>query len=465
MLSLYKDNKKIEFIIYTNSSIKVINSILKYELTFMKHKVNIVSISILIDIYYNQYVKEAIMLYKKRILLQIDINNNNLNPINYDSNDNIQFEEKTYKLRDNYNSWSYIYPSYLLHLLHNGIFLARASLNLRLVALSQHGGLYLDFDIMTIMNIKTIQLNNILKSKINYEKELYKFHKNITNTNNTTTTTTTNNNNNNNNNDPKQLLSLVKFSKRIQSLLNISLDLKSKENKKIGVLIDDYLSMIRNNLSQRIKNCLNEYIICNNNNDDDDIYEYNDGIYAISSKYIKNNDSARFSQNIMYVNDVSSRNNVRNSFINAIYFNMIISSIEPGYYMYLKTNSIHFICPNNDDNLKQQLTDILLPSDIFFSRKSRPYLINNNSNMTKVNYRTGRPLHPLGQIATRGCWNFLKKKQFKTSNYDFVKDDKFSAVFEKTQLFPESSILSEEECSYKKSSSHWTKLKNEISII
>lgn len=447
MLSLYKDNNKLEFIIYTNSPIKVISSILKYELTFMKCKVKVTSISLLIDIYY-EYVKEAIILYKQRIVLQV--NNSNLNPINYDAIDNIQFDDKPFKLRDNYQSWSLLYPSYLLRLLHNGLFLARASLCLRLIALSQHGGLYLDFDVLCIKNIQNNKLNNILKTKIQYEKELYKFQKK------------NNNYNNNHGDDPRRIGLIVQFSKKIHSLLHIPLILKKNDN--ISTVINDFKSMIELDLSQRIKNCINEYINTNHHQQHHTHHIYNNGVYAISSKTIKKNEGARFSQNVMFT-DSCHCTTMKQSFYHSIYFNMMISTIEPGFYVYHKTNSIQFICPIDDENLNRQLSDILLPSDIFLSRCPYPYLIKNNDDILMVTYRNGRPLHPLGQLSTRGCWNFIKMKQFITSSSEFVQGDKFSAIFDRTHLFPESSLLSEEHCSYKNSHHHWTKLKNQISII
>jgi len=79
-----------------------------------------------------------------------------------------------------------------------------------------------------------------------------------------------------------------------------------------------------------------------------------------------------------------------------------------------------------------------------------------------VTYRTGRPLHPLGNLATRGCWNFLieNMNQFETS--DFIDDDKFSVFIGSTHLFPESSVLSDRSFDNR---DHWTKVKNVISVI
>jgi hypothetical protein len=253
----------------------------------------------------------------------------------------------------------------------------------------------------------------------------------------------------------------MRYIKTNTSKYNISIDIDTIDFHNIHSLIDDYINMLKLTMTKRFNEALNDFINDNLTTNVTNIWPELKGIYAISSPICGKNPIARFSQNILYVSSCCKMI-IKEQFIHSLFFNMILSSIEPGHYIYYKTNSINLICTlSPTDVISQQLSDVYLPSDVFFTRKSYPYMVSKDNAMS-VTFRTGRPLHPLGQVSTRGCWNFLinNMNQFETS--DLIDDDKFSVCIGSTHLYPESSVLSDRSFDNR---DHWTKVKNVISVI
>ena len=84
---LYTTNNNLKFIIYTNSPMKLYTNILLLQLTFILTKVQVLSTSILIDLY-NDYVNNAISLYISNIDSMIDSSNNTIYPYDNITNTN-----------------------------------------------------------------------------------------------------------------------------------------------------------------------------------------------------------------------------------------------------------------------------------------------------------------------------------------------------------------------------------------
>ena len=154
--SLYNDNKQLSFIIYTNNPFAIYKGIHGYELMFIKHHCCVVNTSIIFDKYY-EYTNDAIRLYKSSI--DTMINNNTIYPnrcSGSSGSSSIRFDDAGFRLRHCYRSWAMLFTSYVRRLVHNGIFHARVSLNLRLIALSMHGIVNITITIITITIIISI---------------------------------------------------------------------------------------------------------------------------------------------------------------------------------------------------------------------------------------------------------------------------------------------------------------------
>jgi hypothetical protein len=175
MTDLFIKNKELQFIFYTDNEFQMIKSILtcKYDLFFIKKNVQIKNIDFILK-EYNYIVNIALKQYKSYF-----ISNKNLLQIIENCSNNIIFSNDFFQLRENSIQWSLIYSSYLYRLLHNKIYLARASLNIRLLALSIHNGLYLDFDIITDSSIELFKFQEILEIYFKYKKIIKQFKNDI----------------------------------------------------------------------------------------------------------------------------------------------------------------------------------------------------------------------------------------------------------------------------------------------
>ena len=158
---LYNDNKKLSFIIYTNNPFTMYKDIDRYELMFIKHHCCVVNTSILIDKYY-EYANDAIRLYKSSIDTMISNNTIYPNRCSGSSSSSIRFDDAGFRLRQCCRSWALLFTSYVRRLVHNSIFHARVSLNLRLIALSMHGIFNITITIITIAITVTIIISIII---------------------------------------------------------------------------------------------------------------------------------------------------------------------------------------------------------------------------------------------------------------------------------------------------------------
>lgn len=446
MTELFIKNKNLKFIIYTDSVVKLIKSLMicKYELTFMLNRVTIKNIDILLE-EYDSNVKIAM----SKIKLLVSFEKNNLIIFNniLDNNCSVNFKLNTFfELRSNYISWSLMYPAYLHKLLHNKLYLARVSLNLRLIALSIHCGLYLDFDVLTDKSVTRLKLNKLYKIYFEYNKIVYKFKNEINNIFSAN----------------QKIYLFVKIIKKINKICNYTIQHNTFNN--IDQQINIYFQNMNNRLLEEITNM---FMIMKKNNSINYNTEIKDGIYSISNGINERNCNSRFSQNILFVKGCNIL--MKNRFINSLCFNIIISMIKPGTYIIEKAFNINYIVPlksihyisNIEQNIiTKQLMTVLLPSDMFLTRVKYPYLTASKL----ITYRTGRPLHPLSQIATRGSWNFLLNEMNQLDTSREIDNSKFSVYIMKTNLYPESSILEIIEHSYNLKT-HWTKIINKISVI
>jgi hypothetical protein len=370
MSNLYIKNKNLKFIIYTDNVLRMNHSILTniYELHFLKNNVIIKQIDILLQ-EYDKLVSISLKQYRLYFMIQEHKQEQDTLKIIKNCSDNITFLHDSFPLRNNFFEWSLIYPSFLYKLLYNNLFLARASLNLRLIALSIHNGLYLDFDIIDDKTCNLYKLQKRIEIYIKYKKIITKFLNDI---------------------------KMSKLKQKINIFKKVVLKIE-----KLSILLKSEIDF--NNIDNRI---IEEYMITSNKIMLDEIKlysfskietlrirEYVDGIYAISNG-INSNNNGRFSQNILYVRNRS--NNIKEYYISSICFGLIISMIEQDKYILNKKMNGYFIT-RYENKFKY---DIGLPSDIFFSRKKYPFMIE-----SKITWRNGRPLHPLGQITTRGNIN------------------------------------------------------------
>jgi len=132
----------------------------------------------------------------------------------------------------------------------------------------------------------------------------------------------------------------MRYIKTNTSKYDISIDTDPIDFHNIHSLIDDYITMLKLTMTKRFNEALNDFI---NDTNITNIWPELKGIYAISSPICGKNPTARFSQNILYVSSCCKMI-IKEQFIHSLFFNMILSSIEPGHYTYYKNNSINLIC-------------------------------------------------------------------------------------------------------------------------
>jgi hypothetical protein len=226
---------------------------------------------------------------------------------------------------------------------------------------------------------------------------------------------------------------------------------RCKKIDNIVLIIDNYLCTSKNCIFNEI-NKVSLKININKSNKYNIIKIMDDGIYAVSNGINERNNNSRFSQNILYVKNKSL--DIKKHFISSLCFGMILSMIDPKKYILNKLVNRYYISAYENESI-----NIYLPSDIFFTRKKYKYIVD-----SKITWRHGRPLHPLGQITTRCTWNFLLNEIIQLEISQKCNKTKFSAYIYGINLYPLNSILDKKDYSYN-SITHWTKIHNIISTI
>jgi hypothetical protein len=327
----------------------------------------------------------------------------------------------TFPKRMNPIAWARIYSSYLDSLLFCNKFAARATLNLRLVALSIHGGLYMDCDVGTDDFVNNYNFNKFLQTKFSLDNKIKRFTQKL-----------------------KVCCEKEKINLFFKFKNQIRIDIGDHTN------IEDYMDKL---LQYRKQLLTKNTKFLKKNKLAKRFLFHSDGIYAISSSTDKNKSFMKYSQNVLYVQGQNYVNKMKDCFVHSLYFNMTVSMLEPESYIFYKTNQTNLIVPKI--SIGSTTYNIKLQTDVFYTRKKYPYLVMTNRGI-ELTLRTGRPLHPVGQMATRGSWNFIINilEQLEPALVDDTKI--FSAKFNGVALFPENSVV------YVKSyhdKNHWTKIK------
>lgn len=461
---LLKTNPFYEFIIYTDNVKRMYQSIYSCsnEICTIKNYAKIRSISSLVDLF-DANVSTVLQGLKSNGELYLSKFNN----IGMESN-GIQFDHMdNFILRPHSLSWALLYTCYVRRLLwNNAVFAARGTLNLRLLALAKHGGLYLDWDVMTIEHL--VQHGLLTASRISKE-----IQKKLTNVQQQLHIKQ---------HHPKeQMQVLIKFVKTINTAQYKGLQIPSipfyQDTETILQTIRNTIQVVHQYrldlLSQHLHRLSSIDIEVDSDVEHQDtVTNTTNGLFAISSGIFIHNAVSKFSQNILFAHGQEAQQILLTSFLEALHKNMCLSMLQPGSYWIHKANTHNeilpfAICPGADETetitIQTQLHRIQLPFDVFFTREKYPYLISKmgtEGGKYEITYRTGRPLHPLGQVATRGSWNFLLHSltQFQISS--LVERSKFSVVFDGVHLFPESSVIDEKTNGRPQDHlTHWTKVR------
>ena len=419
-VELYSSNANLQFILYTDNP----NSILKqftthFDMLCMLKKIQIKSTETLFA-KYDELVSIAIKHYQQ-------------NYPTYLTTDKyfIQYPECKLPERTHHNAWAYLHTCVLHFLYIKKLYHARVVLNLRLIALMLHGGLYFDVDIMSQNAVKYYNFDKSVAMYLQCKKDIRQF-----------------------------IL--------VGETFNDFMKFVKKISQKYGIEVADYsndvlifLDKLKNICIARITSAITDYNICNKSNT---FTELNSGFYAISNYITKANANGAFSQNVLYVNTIEAQREIEEATIYSLVFNMYLSSLEPKCWNLMKVLGGYKIVASRIDNRFQ------MPFDVFLSREKYPLLINKTECDIEIAYRTGRPLHPIGQIATRGCWNFIVNKfsQFPYSN-SYINSyispsstthlETFHVSIYNTVLYPESAVIDSKSIGVH-SSEHWTKVKN-----
>lgn len=423
---LYNKNRHLEFILYSDHPRQIETQIhTHFEMLCMLQKIKIKSSEILFN-KYDELVSTVIKNYKQSDNLLSRNDDYFIEDINLE-----QLLERPFS-----KAWRYLYTSYLYFLYVKNTFHARVSLNLRLLALAIHGGLYFDMDIMSSSYIEFLKFQKTVNTYIHCKKDIMKYYANSNKTFN----------------------DLMKFIKKISQKYDIHIN---TQNETYLNLLEDYLknslatcSFTNTKLFTKTYITTTTHVKENPENLENKEY-IETGIFAITNYINKMNHNAAFSQNILYVNDQKTQKMLEDASIYSLQFNMKLMSLQPNSWILLKTvNGYKIINSNVESNIQ-------VPFDVFLSRAKFPFLIEKNDDF-EITYRTGRPLHPLGQIATRGCWNFIVNKLSKRLEHDSnVSEEVFHMKIWDVTLFPESAIIDSKELAVH-SKTHWTKAKNRV---
>jgi len=417
---LYSSNSNLVFMLYTDNP----NSIIKqfttdFDMLCMLKKIQIKSTETLFS-KYDDLIATAIKQYRQ-------------NDLTYLTTDKyfIQYPKCKLPERTHHNAWALLHTSAMYFLYIKKIYNARVALNLRLIALALHGGLYFDVDVMSHSAVKFYNFDKSVNEYVQCKKDIRKF-----------------------------ILARQTFNDFMKFVKKIS--------QKYGIEVADYsndnmmfLDKLKNICISRITSAITDYNIYDKNDKKStDFNELPSGFYAISNYITKANANGAFSQNVLYVNTIDGQREIEEATIYSLVFNMKLASREPNSWNLMKVNGGYEIVASRIDNKFQ------MPFDVFLSRNKYPLLIKKTECDIEIAYRTGRPLHPIGQIATRGCWNFLVNK---FSKFPYINSyinsssttplATFHVSIYNTVLYPESAVIDSKSIGVH-SSEHWTKVKN-----
>ena len=429
------------FILYTNNPAKIMRQIVTdYDnASFLMKKLLIKPVDSLFS-KYDEMVTTA-----RKNFQDMDYSNTTCYPITITNADSIP-------VRKNHLAWSKLYSSYLYFLYMKQGFQARVALNLRLIALAIHGGLYFDMDVMSSRYANFLTFQKTIQTYIQCKQDIARYNSTL---------------------NHKTYNDLMKFIKKIAQKHNIHLadviSNQEKEKEKDKPItsytksFQDYIPLLETYLTNSIvKNAYTQFHITS---DMEHYQTQSPGIFAITNYITKMNHNAAFSQNILMVQDIQSQKTLCDASIHSLMFNMKLSSFEPNTWSLVKNTDGYQII--NDPTLGY---NVELPLDIFLSRKKFPYVISKETatattTTLEITYRTGRPLHPLGQIATRGCWNFIVNKlsRMQTRNIT-LPNEVFHMKINGITLLPESAVIDEKQLSVH-GNTHWTKAKNHYNTL
>ena len=406
-------------------------------------------------------------------------------PIDIQTSSTQFLRQERFPIRENSTAWAYhLYPSYLRHLNQTGLFSARVTLNLRQIALSIHGGLYVDVDVMTD------GLAGLYKLQLFFET--YYKAKRFVQTFRLARVTLT---------PPQSKMLFMSRMKKMRMLLCLPplmhINLNHIDERVYLLQIDEYLQQIDQYYQLQLnlmKSLLVRPLIHSSST-----IRYSRGIYAMSQRMPFNADhcsTARFTQCILFCAGQAAQNIIQDAVVLSLYFNMLLSMVQPGQYIVLKTSHVNYLCPLvfsyscpiprqfekmggvdgrmadavftvvDDATVREKLNKILLPSDLFFTRDHFPYLIIDVTGAMKVTKRMGRLLHPLSQISNRGAWNFILAHihDFHEVEGDLGGRKKYSARFFNISLYPECSIVQNSD-QVLQQAIHWTKGRPTVHVI
>ena len=478
--TIYKNDKRKIFIVYTDKIVQMKQSFFAgpVELSFLNSaNVEVRSVDVLYQKYdecvmharkqfKNTLVKTNITSSKQEADLSLCVKyNQDQQGTNCLHASSTQFvEHAMFRLRDNSASWASIYPSYIYHLRCTQMFGARVTLNLRQLALSIHGGLYIDVDVMCDCTVSFYELNAFLEIYYKVKRYVKEFRKEKRKSEIS------------HHNCKKLFMILIKKMK-YQHFLPKSMEVNlNHSNAHIYMQqIDEYLRQVEEyyygQFTFRVDFLKTSTPVADN-------VVYSDGIYGMSQKmsfFGEHCSTGRFTQCILYVSGRLEMKIIENAVIQSIYFNMLVAMIQPGKYIVIKTNDVNYISPfvqcqedigvgksQNNSLICKKLMKIVLPSDIFFTREKFPYMIIDDHEFLHITFRTGRLLHPLSQISTRGAWNFFIAYIQDFQEVDGFRLDcgvnikKYSARFSTVSLYPESTIVNAR-YQLQHQPVHWTK--------
>ena len=325
-------------------------------------------------------------------------------------------------------------PSYSIRSLINRRFYARASLNLRIIALNIHGGIYIDADCMNEYYKNLYQMWDEYRSQFYIYNQLVKYREKIL------------------------MGHPVKHFRRFESkylLTQLSLprnvDILKKIWSVIGCIsdIDMYIRIFK--IHKLYKKWYKQ---------DDILYSH---ILNITPKLRDNAASlevitfgiAEFgmknaSQCVLRLDRPGI---LTKSLIIYYQFIKLVYRIQTDYAYLSNIVSSVYIPKSSDVSLKGSILNII------YTRKLYPYYVTSSDNI-KVTYRRGI-FHPLGKAVTRGGWDFIKKQPLKIVSQHHTESGLVDNIvygngveFDFGNIYPESSVITGD---YKYNQNHWTK--------
>lgn len=332
-------------------------------------------------------------------------------------------------------------PSYLgsLRFLINHRFYARASLNLRIIALNIHGGIYVDADCMNEYYKNLYQMCDEYKSQFYIYNQLIKY---------------------------KEKISMghpVKHFRRFEStylLSKLSLPRCTNMLKQCWSVItciidiDMYIRIFKT--SKLYKKW---YEQDTSTSDISQLISYQMGQCAEVDKLevitfgISNFGTKNASQCILRLDRPGI---LTKSLIIYYQFIKLVYRIQTDYAYH--SDIISSVCIPKSPNGSLNGSTL----NIIYTRKLYPYYVTSSDNI-KVTYRRGI-FHPLGKAVTRGGWDFIKKQSLKIVSQPHINtrhSDLSSNIaygngveYDFGNIYPESSVITGD---YKHNPNHWSK--------